>query len=229
MHQEHFLIPEYPKITYAGISLETVSKKTPNFLHSVKWYARIGISFAFIFFASVTTLSCYLFDLMDDIFFVATLAITFFLYLCSLPLLTKAIISSERVRQWVRKSKHRYFLRALANTPFEARLNASNIIWDTLRNEEWATCINDAHEIDRERTVYSCQQLGKIASNLIDNDPEIFCDAMLKTMNNQRGSTSYFFDILVRLAEQQFHNGKESQRQLRGTQKLMLDDIFSHR
>ncbi|MBE1275076.1 hypothetical protein [Enterovibrio baiacu] len=229
MQQAHFAIPEYPKITYAGISRETLSRKTPNFLNSVKWYARVGISFTFIFFASVTTFSCYLFDLTDDIFFIATLAITFFLYLCSLPLLTKIIISSERVRQWVRKSKHRYFLKALANTPFEARLNASNIIWETLRSDEWATCINDAHEIDRERTVYCCQQLGKIASNLIDSDPEIFSDAMLKTMNNQRGSAPYFFDILVRLAEQQFHNEHESQRKLRGTQKLMLDDIFSHR
>ncbi|WP_394213278.1 hypothetical protein [Enterovibrio calviensis] len=229
MHQEQFPVPEYPDMEFIGVSFHTLNQQTPDFVATSKWYARLGISMAFLLFAAITTASCYYFGLTDDTFFIATLSVTLLLYLVSMPMLTRAYIASERMNRKIVLEKQRFFVKSLANTPLEERLQVANRIWTALRGEQWTECINLAHALDKPRTVYSCQQVGKIASNLTHTDPEIFCDAMLKTMNNQRGSINYFFDIISMLGEQQFYDEHEEQRKVRGTKKLMLDDIFTHR
>ncbi|WP_407332764.1 hypothetical protein [Enterovibrio sp. 27052020O] len=229
MHQEQFPVPEYPDLEFGDISFQTLSQKAPDFIATSKWYARLSISMAFLLFAVITIISCYYFGLTDDIFFIATLSVTLLLYFISMPMLTRAYTKSERMNRKIAQAKHAFFVRSLANTSLETRLQVANRIWAALRGEKWTDCINYAHTLDKPRTVYCCQQIGKIASNLTHTDPEIFCDAMLKTMNNQRGSIHYFFDILSMLGEQQFYDDHEEQRKIRGTKKLMLDDIFTHR
>ncbi|WP_028022684.1 hypothetical protein [Enterovibrio calviensis] len=229
MHQEQFPVPKYPDMAFKGVSLQALNQNMPDFVVTSKWYARLAISLAFLIFAAITIASCVYFGLTQDAFFIATLSVTLLLYLVSMPLLTNTFIESDRVKQKVNQSKHAYLVKALTNTPVEERLQIANGIWRSLRSEEWTTCISYAHTADKPRTTYCCQQIGKIASNLTHNSPEIFSDAMLKIMNNQRGSVSYFFDIIIMLGEQQFHEEHEEQRKVRGTKKLLLDDLFTHR
>ncbi|MDD1794875.1 hypothetical protein L4D06_10670 [Enterovibrio makurazakiensis] len=201
----------------------------PDFIATSKWRARLVISLAFLVFSAITIASCVYFGLTQDAFFIAALSVTLLVYLVSMPMLTNTFVESDRVKSRVAQSKNTYLIKSLSNTPLEERLQIANHIWKSLRSEEWTTCVSYAHTADKPRTTYCCQQIGKIASDLIHNDPEIFSDAMLKTMNNQRGSASYFFDILVMLGEQQFHEEHEEQRKVRGTKKLLLDDLFTHR
>lgn len=229
MRQEQFPIPEHPELTFKGVSFSSIKQQAPSYVSTAKWYARLLISGAFMLFATITTLSCYYFGLTDDIFFIATLAATLLIYLITMPMLTKSYVTSERVMKKMKRKKHRFYLRALANTPLDTRLEVANGIWDALRSEPWSLCISYAHTADRTRTVYCCQQIGKIASELTHSAPDVFCDAMLKTMNNQRGSVRYFFDILIMLGEQQFNDEHEEQRHVRTTQRIMVDDIFKHR
>lgn len=229
MDQEQFPIPEYPKLGFKGVSFQSLNQQAPSYVTTAKWYARLMISAAFMLFAVITTLSCYYFGLTTDVFFIATLIGTLLIYLISMPVLTKAYVTSERVIKKMRRKKRQFYLRSLANTPINDRLEVANGIWDALRSEEWSLCVSYAHTADRTRTVYCCQQIGKIASNLTHTAPDVFSDAMLKTMNNQRGSVRYFFDILIMLGEQQFHEEHEAEKHVRTTQRIMVDDIFTHR
>lgn len=229
MHQEQFPIPEHPTLTFKGVSFPSIKQQVPSYITTAKWYARLLISAAFTLFATITTVSCYYFGLTDDVFFIATLAATLLIYLVTMPMLTKSYVTSDRVIKKIKQKKRRFYLRALANTPLDVRKDVASGIWDALRSEPWSLCISYAHTADRNRTVYCCQQIGKITSELTQTDPDIFCDAMLKTMNNQRGSVRYFFDILIMLGEQQFNDEHQEERHIRTTQRIMLDDIFKHR
>ncbi|CZF78042.1 hypothetical protein GCE9029_00577 [Grimontia celer] len=229
MHQEQFPIPEYPKLAFKGVSFQSLNQQAPNYANTARWYARLIISAAFMLFAVITTVSCLYFGLTTDIFFLATLVGTLLVYMISMPVLTKAFVTSERIKNKMKVKKRRFYLRSLANTPINDRLDVANSIWEALRSEEWSLCITYAHAADRTRTVYCCQQIGKIASELTHTAPDVYTDAMLKTMNNQRGSVRYFFDILSMLGEQQFHEEHEAEKHVRTTQRIMVDDIFTHR
>lgn len=228
MHQEQFPVPAYPDVAFPGISFVDLTKRAPNYLNTAKWYARLLISAAFLVLAKITTVTCYYFDLTDDVFFVATMVVTFILYLISMPVLTKAFVHSPPVRDKMRASRRKFYHSSLANTPLQDRLNVANNIWDALKDEQWTLCISYAHTNNKERTLYCCQQIGKIASEITHTDPDIFCDAMIKTSNNQRGSLTYFFDVLIMLGEHQFHQENEEEKKVRITQRLMIDDFFTH-
>lgn len=229
MHQEQFPVPVYPDLTFRGVSFSQLNQRVPNYRNTAKWYARVIISVAFLLIATITTLTCYYFGLTDDTFFIATLVGTLLLYAITMPLLTQSIADSPRVQKKMKASRRRFFHKALSNTPLDVRLEVANRIWHALKDEQWNLCISYAHTNNAARTVQCCRQIGKIASALPHTDPEIYCDAMLKTSNNQRGSIRYFFDIIVMLGEQQFQEENEDQKKIRTTQRLMLDDIFSHR
>ncbi|PKF49262.1 hypothetical protein [Enterovibrio nigricans] len=229
MHQEQFPIPQLPSLEFRGISLQALNSNMPDYVSTARWHARLVISLAFLVFSSLTSVVCYYFGLVEDIFFVATLSLTLLLYLMTMPMLTRSFVESPRIQEKVKTNRQQYYLKALSITPLENRAIVSTKIWDALRSDEWMGCISYANTLDRARTVHCCQQIGKIASDLTSNDSDRFCDAMLKVMNNQRGSVRYFFDILIMLGEQQFQDEHEENKKVRSTQKLMLDDIFMHR
>ncbi|MDD1781815.1 hypothetical protein LRP49_11495 [Enterovibrio sp. ZSDZ35] len=209
--------------------MQALNTGMPDYLSTARWRARLVISLAFLMFSASTGLVCYYFGLVDDIFFVATLTLTLLLYLMTMPMLTRSFIESPRVQNRVKTQRQQYYLKALSTTPLDVRADISTKLWDTLRSDEWMNCISYANTLDRPRIVHCCQQIGRIASDLNSNSPDRFCDAMLKVMNNQRGSVRYFFDILIMLGEQQFHDEHEENKKVRSTQRLMLDDIFMHR
>ncbi|KXF82253.1 hypothetical protein [Enterovibrio coralii] len=229
MHQEQFPIPQLPSLEFRGISFQALNSNVPDFVSTARWKARLAISIAFLMFAASTGLVCYSFGLVDDIFFVATLTLTLLLYLMTMPMLTRSYVESPRVQDKLKVNRQKYYLKALSTTPLDVRAQVSTRIWDALRSDEWMDCISYANTLDRPRTVHCCQQIGKIASDLTSNDSDRFCDAMLKVMNNQRGSVRYFFDILIMLGEQQYQDEHEENKKVRSTQRLMLDDIFMHR
>lgn len=229
MIKEQIPMPNYPELSFPGLSYESLNKRIPDYISATKWYARVWISSIFVIVAAITSISCYYFELTNDLFYVSSLGILLFLYIITMPMLTRIFVTSVYITNKISISKRKYFYRLLANTPTEHRLVIANNIWNALKSDEWRLYINLANNIDRVRAVHCCHELGQIASDLTSTNPRRFCRAMFKTINNQRGGVRYFFDTIVMLGERELNNKNEHKSTIRNTQKLLMDDLFIHR
>lgn len=229
MIKEHLIIPNYPVLSFPGLSYELLNKKIPDYIATTKWYIRVGISSLFVLIAAITSISCYYFELINDLFYLSTLSVLLLLYMITMPMFTRLFISSEYITKKTRRSKRKFFYRLLSNTTIENRRMIANNILEALKSDEWRLYINSGNRIDPARTVYCCQEISKIATDLTTTNPRKFCRAMYKVMNNQRGSVRYFFDTLIMLGEKEFNKKDVTKPKIRNTKKLLMENFFMHR
>ena len=227
MERQAFPAPDFPDMQFQNLTLEQLQKCAPDFVTQAKRNFQVGVTCIYTGIATLSGVVCHQFGLIADVFFFITLGVMTCIYLVILTTLSIRIEHSPHIQRKAGKLKQNYLLRHLSKTPKSSRMKVSKAIRRCFYDEKWVTCLLYARQMDQKRTEHYCQEIGRIATHLCSDDPKYFCDAMLKTMRDQRGSVKHFFDLIVILGMQQYD--KTNKKNLRTTQRLLMEDLFMNR